>query len=341
MDARIHQFVQEWGCVDMESCYRIERIIGSAFKMVRDSLPLVDLKLFQRSLDEMRYAATVFASYRDKRKICVFGSARTLPDEPEAVAAAEFGQKMRERGFMIITGGGDGIMGAAQRGAGAADSFGLNIQLPFEQRANDTIFGDPKLVNFNYFFTRKLSFVKESQGIALFPGGFGTMDEGFEVLTLMQTGKTTLMPFVLVDKPGGTYWNTWMQFLREHLLRLKLISPDEFHLVKVTHSVDEAVEEIAGFFKVFRSYRWLRVEKATRLIIRLERPLTEKSLRSLNSEFGDLLESGAIEQVPNALAEELDNGDSAGLPRLVFTPQRKNFGRLRDMIRTINCCDTE
>src|SRR6185436_7440348 len=157
----------------------------------------------------------------------------TLRTEPEAIAAEEFGRKLVERGFMVITGGGDGIMGAAQAGAGRENGFGLNIRLPFEQHANETIHQDPKLINFNYFFTRKLNFVKESHAIALFPGGFGTMDEGFEVLTLMQTGKARIFPVVLVDKEGGTYWKTWIRFLKDHLLRLRLISADDFNLFRV------------------------------------------------------------------------------------------------------------
>src|SRR5436190_10832820 len=253
IDQRIHEIVSDFGCDN--SCELIEQLIMTALKMARDQISVADLKLFNRSLNEMRYAARVFAPFRGKRKVCVFGSARTAETEPEAIAAEEFGRKLVERGFMVITGGGDGIMGASQRGAGAAESFGLNIRLPFEQRANETIHGDPKLVNFNYFFTRKLNFVKECHAIALFPGGFGTMDEGFEVLTLMQTGKARLIPFVLVDKPGGTYWKTWIRFLQDHLLRLRLISADDFHLFRVAPSVDAAVEEIVGFYKNFRSYR--------------------------------------------------------------------------------------
>ena len=166
----------------------------------------------------------MFQPYDRERQVSVYGSARTEPGQPEYEAAKEFTDKMREHGFMTITGAGEGIMGAAQEGAGRESSFGLNIKLPFEQKANDTIIGDHKLMFFNYFFTRKLAFVKESDATALFPGGFGTMDEGFEVLTLMQTGKASIFPVVMVDAPGGSYWRTFEQFLREHLLRLKLIS---------------------------------------------------------------------------------------------------------------------
>ncbi|MDQ6656195.1 MAG: LOG family protein, partial [Verrucomicrobiota bacterium] len=217
-DRRIHDLVQSWGAP--KSPELVEEMIMTALKMARDGMGTADLKLMNRSLKEMRYAAKVFAKYREFRKVCVFGSARTLPTEPEFLAAEEFGREIVKHGYMVITGGGDGIMGAAQRGAGRDHSFGLNIRLPFEQRANETIHGDPKLINFNYFFTRKLNFVKETHALALFPGGFGTMDEGFEVLTLMQTGKARIIPVVLVDRPGGSYWETWMKFLTEHLFKL-------------------------------------------------------------------------------------------------------------------------
>jgi uncharacterized protein (TIGR00730 family) len=232
---------------------------------------------------------------------------------------------------MIITGGGDGIMGAAQRGAGAKQSFGLNIRLPFEQRANETIHQDPKLINFNYFFTRKLNFVKESHAIALFPGGFGTMDEGFEVLTLLQTGKARIIPIVLVDKPGGTYWKTWMRFLQDHLLRLKLISPDDFNLFSTAPSVEAAVEEITNFLPQLPSYRWVGKPNG--------RPHQASAHRSrieeLNDRFADMVEVGKIEQGA-ALPEEANEPDLARYPRLILQPFRRNFGRMRLLLNAIN-----
>src|SRR5881227_4404565 len=225
-DARVHKLVSDFGAE--YSPELIEEMIVTALRMAREKLSVADLKLISRSMKEMRYAAKVFAGYQAFRKLGIFGSARIAQDSPEAKVAEEFTRQMVAHHFMIITGGGDGIMGAAQRGAGRDMSFGLNIRLPFEQRANETIEGDKKLINFNYFFTRKLNFVKETQALALFPGGFGTMDEGFEVLTLMQTGKARIFPVVLVDKPGGTYWKTWHAFLEDHLLKLGLISPEDF-----------------------------------------------------------------------------------------------------------------
>ncbi len=311
-------------------------MIITALKIGRDDISVADLKLFNRSLKELRHAARVFAPYRNRRKVVVFGSARTAATDPEAMAAEEFAMKMRERDFMIITGGGDGIMGAAQKGAGRQDSFGLNIRLPFEQRANETIHGDRKLVNFNYFFTRKLNFVKESHAVALFPGGFGTMDEGFEVLTLMQTGKARIIPVVLVDKPGGTYWETWQSFLAEYLLKLGLVSKEDFYLFKIASNVDEAVEEVAGFYRNFRSYRWV----GPKLVIRIDRRLTKSALEKINTDFFGVCVDCSIEQTA-ALPEELNEPDIAHLPRLVLTPNRRNFGVLRRLLDAINLAETE
>jgi uncharacterized protein (TIGR00730 family) len=284
----------------------------------------------------MRYAARVFAPYRDHRKVVVFGSARTPADDPESIAAEEFARRMAGHEYMIITGGGDGIMGAAQKGAGREHSFGLNIRLPFEQRANETIEGDPKLINFNYFFTRKLSFVKETHAVALFPGGFGTMDEGFEVLTLMQTGKARIIPVVLVDKPGGSYWKTWQSFLAEYLLKLGLVSSGDLDLFRICANVDEAVGEILQFYRVFRSYRWV----GPRLVVRLQRKLTDQALAELNREFATLCSATGIEQV-GALPDERNEPELAHLPRLVLTPDRRNFGRLRLFLDAINRSATE
>src|SRR5438477_8605358 len=202
-------------------------MIITALKMARDKMGTGDLKLISRSLKEMRYAAKVFATYRQFRKICVFGSARTPPTEAQYKVAEEFAREMVAHNYMVITGGGDGIMGAAQRGAGRAHSFGLNIRLPWEQRANEIIEGDPKLITLNYFFTRKLNFVKEAHAFALFPGGFGTLDETFEVLTLMQTGKARIIPVVLLNRPRGNYWEEWMKFVTARLFKSGLISEDD------------------------------------------------------------------------------------------------------------------
>jgi uncharacterized protein (TIGR00730 family) len=328
-DGRIRQLVSDWGCGS--SCELIQEMIVTALKMGRDNLGVADLKLFNRALKELHYAAKVFEPYDNVKKIVVFGSARTPGDAPEALEAEAFARKMREHHFMVITGGGNGIMGAAQRGAGRAHSFGLNIRLPFEQRANETIEGDPKLINFNYFFTRKLNFVKETHAVALFPGGFGTLDEGFEVLTLMQTGKARILPIVLMDKPGGCYWETWFSFLGEYLLKVGLVSEEDFCLFKITKNVDHAVEEVLGFYKNFHSYRWV----GRRLVIRIQNKLTEAALADLNLRFADVLATGCITQ-GSALRAEFNEPEIVQLPRLILIPHRNGFGRLRRLIDAIN-----
>jgi hypothetical protein len=279
----------------------------------------------------MRFASRIFAPFRDFRKVSVFGSARTPEEAPESKMASAFAHEMVQRGWMVVTGGGDGIMGAAQKGAGAENSFGLNIKLPFEQSANETIQGDRKLMNFNYFFTRKLNFVKESSAIALFPGGFGTMDEGFEALTLMQTGKARIMPVVFVDKSGGKYWEELLRFLHDHLLGNRLVSPDDFHLIHHCDSVNCAADHILRFFRNFNSYRWL----GPRLIVRLARKLSDAHLQRMNTEFADVLASGKFEQSA-AFPEENKEPEIAHLPRLVFQPHKRNFGRLRLVFNAVN-----
>ncbi len=328
-DARIHQLVADWGAE--KSPELLEEMIMTVLKMARDKMATADLKLMNRSLKEMRYAAKVFSRYREFRKVCVFGSARTLPTAPAFQVAEEFARLIVAEHYQVITGGGDGIMGAAQKGAGRANSFGLNIRLPFEQRANETIYGDPKLINFNYFFTRKLNFVKETHALALFPGGFGTMDEGFEVLTLMQTGKARIIPVVLVDAPNGTYWETWMKFLTDHLFKLGLIGADDFHFFKIVHNAREAVQEIVHFYSVYHSARWV----GDQLVIRLNRTISADAVGALNTKFKDILRTGEI--VPGtALRQEKNEPSIAALPRLILSPHRRSFGRFRQLIDSIN-----
>ncbi len=333
-EGRIRQLVADWGAE--KSPELIEELIITALKMARDRMGTGDLKLMNRALKELRYAAKVFAPYRDVRKVTIFGSARTPLSEPEAQLAEEFGRQMVANKFMVITGGGDGIMGAAQRGAGRENSFGLNIRLPFEQRANEIIHGDPKLINFNYFFTRKLNFVKETHAYALFPGGFGTMDEGFEALTLMQTGKALIIPIVLLDRPDGSYWENWMRFLRDHLLKLGLISKEDFNFIKIAHSVADAVDHILTFYRNYQSSRWV----GSRLVMRIYKPLTKKGLTELNKQFADFLRSGRIEQ-GKPLPQEKNQPEIWHLPRLILTPHRHEFGRFRQLIDAINLADVD
>ncbi len=333
-DERIRELVADWGTE--KSPELIEELIVTALKMARDKMGTGDLKLMNRSLKEMRYAAKVFSGYRQIRKVCVFGSARTAPSEPQYKVAEDFAREMVAQNYMVITGGGDGIMGAAQRGAGRENSFGLNIRLPFEQRANETIHGDSKLINFNYFFTRKLNFVKETHAFALFPGGFGTMDEGFEALTLMQTGKARIIPVVLLDKPGGTYWETWMKFLTEHLLKLNYVNEEDFKLFKIVPNVAEAVREICHFYSVYQSSRWV----GEQLVVRLRTKLSRAALAQLNKNFADIVCNGTIVQ-GSALRQEKNEPEIWDLPRLILTPHRRSFGRFRQLIDEINSAQIE
>lgn len=325
----MRDLVASWGAETNPEL--IEEMIITALKMAREKTSVADLKLINRSLKELRYAAKVFAPYSHFRKAVVFGSARTPQDAPDALAAEEFARRMVAENFMVITGGGDGIMGAAQRGAGREHSFGLNIRLPFEQRANIVIDGDPKLINFNYFFTRKLNFVKETHAFAAFPGGFGTMDETFEVLTLMQTGKARVIPVVLLDAPGGDYWQTWLSFLIEHLQKFGFISPPDFSFFKIMPGVDEAVAEILQFYKVYHSFRWVGED----MVIRIAQRLAPNAIVDLNKQFADLLRQGEIVQ-GTALRQEKNEPELWQLPRLILTPHRRNFGRFRQLIDAIN-----
>ncbi len=331
---RIRQLVADWGAE--KSPELIEELIVTALKMARDKMGTGDLKLMNRSLKELRYAAKIFAPYRDKRKVVVFGSARTVPSEPEAQQAEEFGRQMVANNYMVITGGGDGIMGAAQEGAGAEKSFGLNIRLPFEQRANEWIHGDPKLINFRYFFTRKLNFVKETHAFALFPGGFGTHDEGCEVLTLIQTGKSPIVPIVLLDRPNGHYWETWRRFVTNDLLDQNLISASDLNFFKVTHDIDEAMAEILQFYRNFHSYRWVQ----DRMVIRVNKRLTAAAIARLNTNFEALLASDKIIQT-GALPEEAEDAHLAHFYRIVLIPHRRDFGTMRLLIDAINKAETE
>jgi uncharacterized protein (TIGR00730 family) len=310
-------------------------MITTALEMAREEMSAADLKLISRSVKEMRSAAKFFAPFKHLRKVAVFGSARTQSDSSDYKLAMDFGCEMVRHGFMLITGGSDGIMGAVQQGAGRAHTFGLNIRLPSEQRVNEVVEGDPKLITLNYFFTRKLSFVKEAHAFALFPGGFGTLDEAFEVFTLMQTSKARIVPVVLLDHPHGKYWEKWTEFLTERLLKFGFISAEDFAFFKIKHSAQEAAAEITRFYKVFHSARWV----GERFVIRLNRCLSTNTLVGLNKQFPDIVRTGEIVQQA-ALAKERNELEIRHLPRLVFTPFRTRFGRFRQLIDAINASQT-
>lgn len=309
----------------------IELIKNSADKLESDSPSRGDLKILSRALRELRYAFKVFTPYRWRRKVTIFGSARTLPDEPAYQQAIQFGREMAARGWLSVTGAASGIMEAGHVGAGRENSMGLNIMLPFEQEANPVIAGDPKLVHMKYFFTRKLMFVKECDAVCLLPGGFGTLDEGYEVLTLLQTGKRDMVPVVFLDEPGGDYWQHMQDFVERQLLRRRLISPEDVDLYRITDSVDEAVTEIIDFYRNYHSMRYVK----NKLVLRLREAPGEDFLEEINRHFGDILQQGRIE-VRGPLPEERDEPELADLSRLVLRFNRRSMGRLRKLIDSLN-----
>jgi uncharacterized protein (TIGR00730 family) len=309
----------------------IREIIITALRFSQNHVTRGDLKIIHAALKEMRYGFKLFAPYKENKKVSVFGSARTRATEPIYEYSAEFARKIAAEGFMVITGAGEGIMRAAQGGAGRNKSFGMNILLPFEQAANEFIENDPKLMTFKYFFTRKLFFIKEADAIALFPGGFGTHDEAFEALTLLQTGKSKPLPVVFVDAPGGTYWKAWRIYVEDELLSRGLISPEDLNLFKVTDQIDAAVQEITHFYYNYHSSRFVR----DKLVIRLNHKVQKKMLDHLNELFPDIIVSGKITQT-EALPDEANEPKLINLPRIVFNFNRRGFGRLRQMIDEIN-----
>ena len=306
-------------------------LVAQALRLLHDVEDRGDVRVINTAVRELRYAFRLFAPYAGKRKVTIFGSARTAPESTEYRQAVEFGRKIADAGFMVITGAGPGIMQAGHEGAGAERSFGANIRLPWEQGANPVIAEDKKLITFKYFFTRKLTFIRHSDAIALFPGGFGTMDEAYETLTLMQTGKSQLMSLVLVDKPGGTYWKTWDKNVREHLLRNELISPEDLGLYHVTDNVDEAVKHIARFYRNFHSTRFVH----DLLVVRLRNAPTPTGLAALNEDFADIITGAPFHIIPPT-PEETDDDEHLDLNRIAFGFNRRGYGRLRQLIDVLN-----
>src|SRR5438270_13110326 len=266
----------------------VQQIKDTADKLLRDKANRGDVKLLSTALRELRYAFKVFAPVRNRRKVTVFGSARLGTDHPAYLQAVEFGRQIAAAGFMVVTGAASGIMEAGHVGAGRENSIGVTILLPFEQSANSIIAGDTKLMHLKYFFTRKLLFVKESDAVILFPGGFGTQDEGFEVLTLIQTGKSQPFPIVMVDEPGGDYWKNWQELVTGTLLKRRLISPEDLSLYRITDSVDEAVGEVLGFYRVYHSMRYVGPD----VVLRLKGRLPEAALEGIRADFQDIVVGG-------------------------------------------------
>jgi uncharacterized protein (TIGR00730 family) len=290
-----------------------------------------DLKVLVRALREMRRAFKLFAPYRSTRKVSIFGSARIAESDPYYGLAAEFSRRIAEEGFMVITGAGDGIMQAGHEGAGKERSFGVNIKLPFEQKPNRFIHGDPKHMTFHFFFTRKLMFVKEGDAFVFFPGGFGTHDEAIEVITLTQTGKSQVVPIVMVDLPGGGYWRDWESFVRRRLLEGGYISEQDLSFFKIVDNVEAAVGEIKRFYRNFHSYRFVQ----RKLVIRLVEPPRPALIDDLNRDFRDIFTDGEITETA-PLAAEFDDPAALSYPRLLVPFNRRDFGRLRQLIDKIN-----
>jgi uncharacterized protein (TIGR00730 family) len=306
----------------------ISELVLTSLKLIPDGHDTGQLKLLNSALKEMRYAYRVFNRYRPSQKISIFGSARTPEDHPDYIAARDFSRTMAARGWMAITGAGDGIMKAGHEGPQREASFGLSIRLPFETTANTVIEGDPKLINFRYFFTRKLMFMSHADAVAVFPGGFGTQDELFETLTLVQTGKSNLIPIVMLEGPGGVYWKHWERYIRRNLLDNGWISPEDPSIYHVASSVEDAVEHVTGFYRVYHSSRFVK----DNFVIRMSQPLAPEDVETLNAEFGRLVKHGRI-TLCGALPGEDDHLD---LPRLCFEHSRRDYGLMRRLIDRIN-----
>jgi uncharacterized protein (TIGR00730 family) len=300
-------------------------------RLEQDGTARGDLKILSRTLRELRYAFKTFRPYRRRRKVTIFGSARTPPDHPVSLQAQALGRAMAEHGWMVITGAGHGVMEAGHRGSGREQAMGLNIMLPFEQSANEVIQGDHKLVTLKYFFTRKLMFVKECSAVVCLPGGFGTLDECLEVLTLLQTGKQTMLPVVLLDAPGGTFWREVGQFFQRQLLAAGMISAEDVHLYRITDSISECVGELCRFYRNYHSMRYVH----HRLVLRMHSPLRAEAMEELQHRFDDLLVDGRFE-VDGPLPEESSEPELQELHRLVFHFNRRSLGRLRQLINYLN-----
>lgn len=331
-DEAIDQLIERIGGIYHPEIVR--EMILAALKAGQEDSNKADLKFMNATLKEMRFTVKVFSPYRHVKKITVFGSARTKPDEPTYEMARLFGKKLVQSGYMVITGGGPGIMQAVNEGAGPENSFGVNIRLPFEQKPNPVLQGNPRHIMYKYFFNRKVAFIKEANAIVLFPGGFGTLDEAMETLTLLQTGKQDPLPLVLVDEPGGSYWSQWLKFFKKELLAHGYISDTDFDLFERVESADDALAKIDHFYRRYHSMRYV----GEQLVIRLNSPIDEQKVLELKGLFPDILSPRGGLSLSEPLPAEADEPEIAHLPRLVVDFNKKDFGRLRDLITVINNC---
>ena len=329
VDAQIADLLSAFG--DDFDRRLLSEMMVSVYRFAQDRAATGDLKIINAALKELRYAFKIMRPYRNTRKVAMFGSARLHRQHPAYAMGKEFGSRMAQASWMVITGAASGIMGAGHEGAGREASVGLNIRLPFEQGANPVIAEDRKLITCKYFFTRKLLFIKESHATALFPGGFGTLDEGFESLTLVQTGKSDPRPIVFVDTPRGNFWRPLLKFFEERLVQRGMISSSDQSAYQVARSAEDAARQILQFYRVYHSIRYV----GERLVMRLQQPLKDAALARLSEEFRDILTGGPIRQSA-ALAEEADEPQIARLPRLILKFNRKDYGRLTQLIHRIN-----
>jgi len=332
--ALMELFLDALGVTERHDLYRA--ILGTVVHLAEERTDSLDLKLASAALAEMAEAFRVFRPWRHGMKVTFFGSARTLPADPLYLQTRRLAERMAAAGWMVITGAGPGIMEAAMEGAGRERSLGVNIRLPHEQGANPFISQDPKLVEMRYFFTRKLMLIKESDAYAVLPGGFGTLDEAFELLTLLQTGKAQPAPLVLLDVPGGTYWSGWQHFLDEQVTSRGLVSGEDHVLYRVTTDVEEAAEELLGFYRNYHSCRWV----GDLLVLRLQRLPSRHQLHELNHRFHDIVVSGNIRPT-KPLSPERASNDHLELPRLALRFDRVHYGRLRQLLDALNCLGEE
>ncbi len=329
----IRQLVVDSSSFDSEDirCELIAQMVETCLKMAGEGHDSGQVKLVAHALKEMRYAYRVFNRYRGVRKATIYGSARTPEGHADYEAARRFSELIAEQGWMAITGAGDGIMKAGHEGPKREASFGLAIRLPFETTANAIIEGDPKLINFRYFFTRKLMFMTHADAVAVFPGGFGTQDELFEALTLVQTGKSNILPVVLCAGEGNDYWSNWAAHVSEDLLRREMISEEDLSFFHVAKSPADAADHIAQFYRVYHSSRYVRSD----FVIRMNFSINDASVQALNSQFDDIIREGCIQQTGPLPGES----DHLELPRLVVPHTRRSYGRLRQLIDALNMCE--
>jgi uncharacterized protein (TIGR00730 family) len=309
----------------------LQSMIDSLDDMAREGTSVGDLKIANAALGEMAEAFRVFRPYRHIRKLTMFGSARTKPEDPVYILARDLAATLAASDWMVVTGAGPGIMAAGLEGAGREHAFGVNIRLPNEETANAFIAQDPKLVEMRYFFTRKLMLIKESHAYAILPGGFGTQDEAFELLTLLQTGKAEPAPVVMAETPGGSYWHGWLRFVEEEAIAAGWVSPDDRALFKVTNTMEEASAEVFGFYRNYHSCRWV----GDLLVLRVQAQPDKAELADLNKRFGDIVLRGSIRSAAPFPPERNDFPD---LPRLAFRFDRFHYARLRMLIDALNEC---